>query len=110
MNAHDSATQAWVERVKSTVPKEKLLVFDVKDRWDLCFCHGRWLVCRWYDATMVFTQKFEGRSIFSVYVHMYACKCVYMCICVLGPGGAGRPGCLTHCADDANCADDAPWT
>ena len=27
----------------------------------------------------------------------------------LGPGGAGRPGRLTHCADDANCADDAPW-
>ena len=29
--------------------------------------------------------------------------------CYLGPG-ADRPGRLTHCADDANCADDAPWT
>ena len=28
----------------------------------------------------------------------------------LGPGGTGRPGRLTHCADDANCADDALWT
>ena len=29
--------KAWVERVKSTVPPEKLLVFDVKEGWEpLC--------------------------------------------------------------------------